>query len=108
MNASLVMADWPGVVRGPSGSANEATSSTELFGSSDEQRSHGSISVGSGNGTEIAPWLLNDDMSVSMTVVAFARVASIDKFAIAGRSFTACRFARRNNVRIEEEFHFIS
>lgn len=70
MDASLVMADWPGVVRGPSESDDAANTSTEFSGSTSEQRNLGSVSVGSGNGMEIAPWLSGDGMPVSLNTVA--------------------------------------
>jgi hypothetical protein len=70
MDASLVMTDWPGVVRGPSDSDDASNTPTEFPGSISEQRNLGSLSVGNGNGTEIAPWLSGDNMPVSLNTVA--------------------------------------
>lgn len=66
MDATLVMTDWPGVIRGPSESDEHLDRTKELSG---EQRNIGSISVGSGSGTEIAPWLSGDAGSVSMNSI---------------------------------------
>jgi hypothetical protein len=69
MDASLVMTDWPGVIRGPSESDEHLDGAKELSGSNNEQRNLGSISVGSGSGAEIAPWLSGDSGPVSMIPV---------------------------------------